>query len=89
MLSIIPYVDEKQALEIANGTNYGLHGCVWSADPARAEDFARRMRTGQVDVNGAPHNPRAPFGGYKHSGVGREFGREGLLEFQEIKSIQL
>ncbi|PQP20036.1 aldehyde dehydrogenase family protein [Rhodococcus opacus] len=89
VLVVLPYTNEKEALEIANGTNYGLHGCVWSADAARAEAFARRMRTGQVDVNGAAYNPKAPFGGYKHSGVGREMGREGLLEYQEIKSIQL
>jgi len=89
VLAIIPYQGDAAALEIANGTNYGLHGCVWSADSGRAEAFARAMRTGQVDVNGAAYNAKAPFGGYKRSGVGREMGREGLLEYQETKSIQL
>jgi aldehyde dehydrogenase (NAD+) len=89
VLAIIPYQGDAAALEIANGTTYGLHGCVWSADSGRAEAFARAMRTGQVDVNGAAYNAKAPFGGYKRSGVGREMGREGLLEYQETKSIQL
>lgn len=89
VLSIITYRDEAEALEIANNTRYGLHGCVWSADPDRARAFALKMRTGQVDINGAAYNPKAPFGGYKQSGIGREMGREGLAEFQEIKSIQL
>jgi aldehyde dehydrogenase (NAD+) len=89
VLVVLSYADESEALEIANNTNYGLHGGVWSADTARAEAFARGMRTGQVDVNGAAHNHKAPFGGYKQSGIGRERGREGLLEYQELKSIQL
>ena len=89
VLSIIPYDDEDKAAEIANGTIYGLDGGVWSADPERAKAFARRMRTGQVQVNGATFNPLAPFGGYKQSGHGRELGRFGLEEFLETKSIQL
>jgi acyl-CoA reductase-like NAD-dependent aldehyde dehydrogenase len=89
VLSIIPYETEEEALEIANGTMYGLDGGVWSADPERAKEFARRMRTGQVQVNGATFNPLAPFGGYKQSGHGRERGRFGLEEFLEVKSIQL
>jgi aldehyde dehydrogenase (NAD+) len=89
VLSIIPYDDEDQAAEIANGTIYGLDGGVWSADPERAKAFARRMRTGQVQINGATFNPLAPFGGFKQSGHGRELGRFGLEEFLEVKSIQL
>jgi acyl-CoA reductase-like NAD-dependent aldehyde dehydrogenase len=89
VLSIMPYDDEDEAAEIANGTIYGLDGGVWSADPERAKAFARRMRTGQVQINGATFNPLAPFGGYKQSGHGRELGRFGLEEFLETKSIQL
>jgi acyl-CoA reductase-like NAD-dependent aldehyde dehydrogenase len=88
VLSIMPYDTEDEAVEIANGTIYGLAGGVWSADPARAESVARRMRTGQVDINGAMYNPLAPFGGYKQSGVGRENGRIGFEEFLETKSLQ-
>jgi aldehyde dehydrogenase (NAD+) len=62
---------------------------VWSSDPERAQRVARRLRTGQVDVNGASFNPFAPFGGYKQSGVGRELGRHGLEEYLETKSLQL
>ncbi len=89
VLSIIPYDGEDEAAEIANGTIYGLDGGVWSADPERATAFARRMRTGQVQINGATFNPLAPFGGYKQSGHGRELGKFGLEEFLETKSIQL
>jgi aldehyde dehydrogenase (NAD+) len=88
VLSIIPYDDEDEAAEIANSTIYGLDGGVWSADPERAKAFARRMRTGQVQINGATFNPVAPFGGYKQSGHGREYGRFGIEEFLEVKSIQ-
>jgi len=89
VLSIIPYEDEDEAAEIANSTIYGLDGGVWSADPERAKEFARRMHTGQVQINGATFNPLAPFGGVKQSGHGRELGRFGLEEFLEVKSIQL
>jgi aldehyde dehydrogenase (NAD+) len=89
VLSIMPYDDEEDAVRIANGVVYGLAGGVWSADPERAKAFARRMRTGQVEVNGGAFNPNAPFGGYKQSGVGREYGRHGFEEFLEIKSLQL
>ena len=88
VLSIIPYDTEDQAVEIANGTIYGLAGGVWSGDQAHAEQVARRLRTGQVDINGAMYNPLAPFGGYKQSGVGRENGRIGFEEFLETKSLQ-
>ncbi len=89
VLAIMPYDDEADALRIANDTVYGLAGGVWSGDPERAKAFARRMRTGQVDVNGGRFNPLAPFGGYKQSGSGRELGRYGLEEFLEVKSLQL
>jgi acyl-CoA reductase-like NAD-dependent aldehyde dehydrogenase len=89
VLSIIPYESEDEAAEVANSTIYGLDGGVWSADPERAKQFARRMRTGQVQINGATFNPLAPFGGVKQSGSGREYGRFGLEEFLEVKSIQI
>jgi acyl-CoA reductase-like NAD-dependent aldehyde dehydrogenase len=89
VLSIIPFDSEEEAVEIANGTVYGLAGAVWSGDAERAKAFARRMRTGQVDVNGGRFNPLAPFGGYKQSGNGRELGTYGLEEFLEVKSLQL
>jgi acyl-CoA reductase-like NAD-dependent aldehyde dehydrogenase len=89
VLSIIRYQDEDEAVRIANHSAYGLTGSVWSADPDRAVAVARRLRSGQVDINGAGFNPLAPFGGYKQSGVGREHGRYGLSEYQEVKSIQL
>jgi acyl-CoA reductase-like NAD-dependent aldehyde dehydrogenase len=88
VLSIMPYDTEEDAVRIANDTVYGLAGGVWSGDAARAERVARRLRTGQVDVNGGRFNPMAPFGGYKQSGVGRELGRFGLEEFLETKSLQ-
>src|SRR4051794_33103912 len=89
ILSIIPYDSEEEAAEIANNTIYGLAGGVWSDDVEHAKEFARRLRTGQVEINGATFNPLAPFGGYKQSGHGRELGPFGLDEFFEIKSIQL
>ncbi|GAA1286986.1 aldehyde dehydrogenase [Planotetraspora silvatica] len=87
VLTIIPYVDDDQAVEIANSTMYGLTGAVFGSED-RALSIARRLRTGQVDVNGGQWNPLAPFGGYKQSGNGREFGRYGIEEFLETKSIQ-
>jgi acyl-CoA reductase-like NAD-dependent aldehyde dehydrogenase len=89
VLSILPYRDEDEAVAIANGTPYGLAGGVWSADQDHAVAVARRLRTGQVDINGGRFNPVAPFGGYKQSGNGRELGRYGLEEFLEVKSLQL
>jgi len=89
VLSILTYTDEDDAVAIANGTVYGLSGGVQSSDVERAKGVARRLRTGQVDVNGAPFNAAAPFGGYKQSGNTRERGRWGLEEFLETKSIQL
>jgi aldehyde dehydrogenase (NAD+) len=88
VLSVIPYDDEDDALRIANDSSYGLSGAVWAGDPEHALAFAKRMRTGQVEVNGGRFNPMAPFGGYKQSGNGRELGRFGLEEFLEVKSLQ-
>jgi aldehyde dehydrogenase (NAD+) len=88
VLVIMTYTDEDDAVRIANGTMYGLAGGVWSASADRAFAHARRLRTGQVDINGGAFNPAAPFGGYKQSGLGRELGPYGLHEFFETKSIQ-
>jgi aldehyde dehydrogenase (NAD+) len=89
VLSIIGYQDEDDAVRIANDTVYGLSGGVWSSDPERAKNVARRLRTGQVEINGGKFNPLAPFGGYKQSGNGRELGRFGLEEFLEVKAMLL
>ncbi len=89
VLSIIPYQDEEEAVRIANDTVYGLAGAVWSKDDTRAQRVARRIRAGQVDVNGGAFNLNAPFGGFKQSGHGREAGVYGLEEFLEYKSLQL
>ncbi|MFC7897247.1 aldehyde dehydrogenase family protein [Streptomyces sp. NPDC057381] len=88
VLSVLRYDDEDDALRIANGTVYGLAGAVWAGDEAEAVAFARRMDTGQVDINGGRFNPLAPFGGYKQSGVGRELGLHGLTEYLQTKSLQ-
>ncbi|WP_143677319.1 aldehyde dehydrogenase family protein, partial [Streptomyces scabiei] len=88
VLSILRYEDEEDALRIANGTVYGLAGAVWAGDDTEAVAFARRMDTGQVDINGGRFNPLAPFGGYKQSGVGRELGAHGLSEYLQTKSLQ-
>ena len=73
---------------MANDSEYGLSGGVWSGDLDRAMDVAKKLRTGQVSINGGAFNVTAPFGGYKQSGLGREMGIHGLEEFLEIKSIQ-
>ncbi|MET7763325.1 aldehyde dehydrogenase family protein [Streptomyces sp. NPDC005393] len=88
VICLMRYEDEDDALRIANGTVYGLAGAVWAADEATAVAFARRMETGQVDINGGRFNPLAPFGGYKQSGVGRELGAHGLAEYLQTKSLQ-
>ena len=88
VLAVIPFADTDEAVAIANNSRYGLAGAVWSADSDAALAVARRMRTGQVDVNGGAFNPLAPFGGYKQSGLGRELGAYGVEEFTELKAIQ-
>ena len=87
VLTLIGYEDEDDAIRIANDSSYGLAGMVSSGDAERARRVARRMRTGMVHLNGAPLAVDAPFGGYKQSGNGREYGGHGLREFLEAKSI--
>ena len=87
VLSLIGYEDEEDAVRIANDTLYGLSGYISSGDPDRARNVARRIRTGNVHLNGAPPDQNAPFGGYKQSGNGREWGAYGLEEFLEVKAI--
>jgi aldehyde dehydrogenase (NAD+) len=89
VLVMIPYDTEDDAVAIANDSPYGLAGAVFSADKDKAVAIAKRMRTGQVEVNGGAFNPNAPFGGYKQSGIGRELGEYGFEEFLQIKSLQL
>jgi acyl-CoA reductase-like NAD-dependent aldehyde dehydrogenase len=90
VLTIVPYDGgDEAALAIANGTPYGLAGAVWASDRERALGFAKRMRTGQVSVNGGVFNPTAPFGGFGQSGYGRELGPLGIEEFTNITALQL
>jgi aldehyde dehydrogenase (NAD+) len=89
VLSIIGYEDEDDAIRIANDSAYGLSGGVQGGDVERAKKVARRIRTGQIEVNGGAFNPSAPFGGFKNSGYGREYGPYGFEEFLEVKSMQL
>ncbi|HEY0276638.1 MAG TPA: aldehyde dehydrogenase family protein [Solirubrobacterales bacterium] len=89
VLVIQPYDDEDDAVRIANSTDYGLAGGVWAGDQERAIAVARRLRTGQIEINGGAFNPAAPFGGYGQSGHGRENGRFGLEELLQVKSLQL
>src|SRR4051794_21317174 len=88
VLSIIPYDSEDEAVQIANDSIYGLAGGVWSGDPKRAEGVARRIRTGQVEINGATFNPLAPFGGFKQSGHGRELGYLAIEEYLGVRALQ-
>lgn len=87
VLSIIAYQNEEEAIAIANDSPYGLSGAVWSADLSRARSVASRLRTGMVHINGAAVDAKAPFGGYKQSGIGREWGAYGLEEFLETKAL--
>ncbi|HEY3263054.1 MAG TPA: aldehyde dehydrogenase family protein [Pseudonocardiaceae bacterium] len=89
VLAVLPAEDTDDAVRIANDCDYGLSGGVWSADEQRAIAVARRLRTGQVAINGGRFNVKAPFGGYKLSGVGRELGEHGLAEYFELTSLQL
>jgi aldehyde dehydrogenase (NAD+) len=89
VLALIPYDDERDAIRIANDSDYGLSGSVWSADPQHGLDVARRVRTGTYTVNGFSMEFSAPFGGYKSSGIGRELGPEGLAAYLELKQVNL
>ena len=87
VLSVIPFETEEEAIEIANDTDYGLTNYIQTQDNKKVQRVARKLRSGMVDVNGAGIAVDAPFGGYKHSGIGREAGKEGLIEFLEVKSV--
>lgn len=89
VLALIPYDTVEEAVETANDTVYGLNAAVWSGDPEQGLAVARRLRAGQIELNGGAMNPRAPFGGYKRSGNGREWGLPGLEEFCEVKAVQM
>lgn len=89
VLCLIRYDDEAQAIALANNSPFGLSSAVWAADRQRALPLARQLRAGQCFLNGAAFNYQAPFGGYKQSGNGREWGEEGLAEFVEIKAVQV
>jgi acyl-CoA reductase-like NAD-dependent aldehyde dehydrogenase len=89
VMSIMPYSDEANAVEVANSTAFGLHGAVWAEDDSTAVAFARKIRSGRMDINGAPLNLVSPFGGYKQSGFGRELGIYGFEAYLEVKSLQL
>jgi acyl-CoA reductase-like NAD-dependent aldehyde dehydrogenase len=89
VLCVIGYDDEDEARRIANDTPYGLAAAVWGADQSSAVDFARGLRAGQIDINGAPFNPEAPFGGYGASGIGRELGEYGIRTFLTPTAMQL
>lgn len=89
VLVVLPFVDDDDALEIANNSDYGLHGAVWSGDVERATAFAAAMDTGTVDINGGRYNHLAPFAGRKGSGLGAEMGQWGLEAFLQTKSVQL
>ncbi len=87
VLSLMSYVDDDDAIRIANDTIYGLSGYISTGDLERARAMARRMRAGNIHLNGAPLDNKVPFGGYKQSGNGREYGQYGLEEFLELKSM--
>jgi aldehyde dehydrogenase (NAD+) len=87
VLCVIPYDDEDEAITIANDSNYGLQAYVESADVAHAHRVAEQLNSGRVVINGAPHAPLAPFGGFKQSGLGREYGRYGLEAHLEVRAI--
>ncbi len=88
VLVVQGYSDDDELVALANGTDYGLAAAVWGKDTSRIVAITRRLRAGQIDINGAPFNPRAPFGGFKQSGSGREMGLHGIREFQRPVSIQ-
>ena len=87
VLSILPYKDEEEAVKIANDTEYGLYGYVSSGDVEHAKKVANRIRAGSIAINGAAADFTAPFGGYKQSGNGKEWGPFGFEEFLETKAV--
>ena len=87
VITAIPFRDEAEAIAIANDSDYGLYGYVWTGDAARGLRVASALRTGTVQINGSPMNGDAPFGGYKLSGVGRDGGRYALNTYSELKYI--
>ena len=87
VLSVMPFETEEQAIEIANDTPYGLTNYIQTQDPEKVKRVSRKLRSGMVDVNGAGIAVDAPFGGFKHSGIGREAGQHGLEEFLEVKAV--
>lgn len=89
VLSVIPYGDEDEAVRIANDSDYGLGGTVWTSDPERGVAVAKRVQTGTIGVNTYLPDPTAPFGGVKASGIGRELGPEALANYQQLKSVYL
>ncbi|TDO46873.1 aldehyde dehydrogenase family protein [Kribbella sp. VKM Ac-2527] len=89
VLSVIPYSSEEEAIAIANASDYGLGGTVWTTDPDRGESVARRVHTGTIGINAYVNDPTAPFGGVKASGLGRELGREGIHAYRLLKTIYL
>ncbi|HEY1920597.1 MAG TPA: aldehyde dehydrogenase [Streptosporangiaceae bacterium] len=89
VLAVIPYADEREAVAIANDSDYGLGGSVWTSDPDRGARLARKIHSGTIGVNAYVNDPHAPFGGIKASGMGRELGPEGLQPFQLVKTIYL
>ena len=89
VLVVVPVADVEEAVQVANDSDYGLSGAVWAGDVDQAVAVARRLRTGQVQVNGGRFNVLAPFGGFKRSGVGRELGAHGLAEYFQLVSLQL
>ena len=87
VIVVIPYTDERDAIRIANDSDFGLAGSVWTGDKAHGLEVARRIRTGTIGINKYGPDFVGPFGGYKASGIGREYGIEGLHEFLEVKNI--
>ena len=87
VLAILPYHDEEEAIRIANDTPYGLQAYIWSGDLARANRIGRKIRAGRVTINGAQGDMSIPFGGFKRSGNGREWGEYGLRDFLEVKAV--
>lgn len=89
VVSLIEYDSEEEAVRIANETSYGLSGAIFTRDPERGLALARRLRTGNVTLNGLRIDPSVPFGGFKQSGLGRAGGVEGLRAYQEVKAVYL